>query len=151
MVRGHDIAGIGYRAYGSDGDAEEAKNAGDHVGGLFTSKDTVRAIFCVRGGDLAGCDDAKKVYEEEVPLGRVGDLTPEREDEREIVLDQMGRIRIVFWGELEGKEQAQKPNRVERTGQEISFELLLDGIYKGTTSGRTLSKMTGISDAGKYF
>ena len=76
MIWSEDVARVGSRADGSDGDAEETEDTGDHVDALFAGEHTIGAELGVWGGDLTGCDYAKEIDEEEVPLRRVGDLGP---------------------------------------------------------------------------
>lgn len=102
VVGGHHIATVRGGAHRADWDAEEAEYAGDHVGCLVVRKDSEWSELGVGGGYLAGGDCAKEVDEEEVPLGRVGDLGPEGEHQGDIALDEVFFWGGFFGGELEG-------------------------------------------------
>jgi hypothetical protein len=68
MFRCNDVARVSYSTNGTNGDAEETKDTGDHVNGLVASEYTVWTEFGVRTGYLTGSHDTEEIDEEEIPL-----------------------------------------------------------------------------------
>jgi hypothetical protein len=52
---------------------------------------------------------------------------------------------------LEREEKGKETYSVERSSEKVRLELDIRNNWQGYTSGKTFSKIAGISEAGKYF